>query len=463
MNDALANDRTDEILRLDEHLVHSFADLHSLQAEDARTVISRAKGAYIYNERGERFLDGMAGLWCVNVGHGRQEISAVVAEQLNTLDYFSTFYNLTHPTAAELAAKLAELAPGPLNHVYFGNSGSVANDTAVRVLHYYFNRLGQPKKKKFLSRIGAYHGSTHMAIALTTPMYRAGWDSAEELVHFLSSPCPYRRPDGMTEAEFGDFLIEELTRDVEKIGPERIAGFIAEPIMGSGGVIVAPAGYHARVQAVCCEYDIKYISDEVVTAFGRLGHMFTSQAVFNIQPDIICTAKGLSSGYQPISATLFSDEIYEVVAAKDNKFFHGMTYSGHPACCAAALANIAIIENENICQHVLEVGLHFEASLKSLLDLPIVGDVRGSHFMIGLEFVKDQNSKQAFDDSVTIGMRVTQQAQRRGLLVRPLGHMIVMSPPLILSVAQIDEIAAVLRESITEVINQLHKEHLLPV
>ena len=462
MNESLVNDRTDEILRLDEHLVHAFSDLHSLQAENARTVISKAQGAYVYNERGEQFLDGMAGLWCVNVGHGRQEISAAIAEQLNTLDYFSTFYNLTHPTAAELAAKLAELAPGQLNHVYFGNSGSVANDTAVRTLHYYFNRLGQPKKKKILSRIGAYHGSTHLAIAMTTPIYRAGWDSAEELVHFLSSPGPYRRPDGMTEAEYGDFLIDELIRDIEKVGPERIACFIAEPIMGAGGVIVAPAGYHARVLAVCRDYDIKYISDEVVTAFGRLGHMFASQTVFDIEPDVICTAKGLSSGYQPISATLFSDEIYQVVAAKDNKFLHGMTYSGHPACCAAALANIAILENENICQHVQEVGPRFEKGLRALAELPIVGDVRGSHFMIGLEFVQDKTSKRPFDDDVAIGMRISQQAQQRGLIVRPLGSMIVLSPPLILTVAQIDEIAAILRESITVVIDQLRDENLLP-
>ncbi len=461
MDNLLVNDRTEEILKQDEHLVHSFSDLHSLQAAGARTVISQAEGAYVFNEQGERYLDGMAGLWCVNVGHGRREISSAVAEQLNTLDYFSTFYNLTHPSAAQLAEKIATMAPGSLNRVYFGNSGSVANDTAVRVLHHYFNRLGHPRKKKILSRIGAYHGSTHLAIAMTTPAYREGWDSAEELVHFLSSPCPYYRPDNMSEPEFADFLIDEMVRDIEKIGADRIACFIAEPIMGAGGVLVPPQGYHQHAAAVCAEYEIKTISDEVVTAFGRLGHMFASNDVFGIQPDVICTAKGLSSGYQPISATIFSDEIYEVIAGSGDRFLHGMTYSGHPACCAAALANIAIIENDKICEHVLEVGPRFEASLKSLSDLPIVGDVRGSHFMIGIEFVQNKDTRRPFDDEIAIGMRVSQKAQDRGLIVRPLGAMIVLSPPLILTVTQIDEIAGILRESIVSVLDDLAKAKLL--
>ena len=455
------NDRTSEILSKDEHLVHAFSDLHSLQSEGARTVISQAEGAYVFDEQGNKFLDGMAGLWCVNVGHGRQEIIDAIADQLQTLDYFSTFYNLTHPTAAELANKLAELAPGNLNRVYFGNSGSVANDSAIRIIHYYFNRLGQPNKKKILSRIGAYHGSTHLAIAMTTPAYRAGWDSADELVHFLSNPCPYRRPDGMSEAEFCDFLIDELERDIEKVGADRIACFIAEPIMGAGGVIVPPTGYHQRAANVCASNDIMMVSDEVVTSFARLGKMFASKDIFGIQPDVICTAKGLSSGYQPISATIISDAIYEVVAAKNNKFLHGMTYSGHPACCAAALANIKLMETEHLCEHVSNVGPIFESSLKSLLDLPIVGDVRGSHFMVGLEFVADQHTKVPFEEEVLIGSRVASLAQQKGLIVRPLGHMIVLSPPLILTTSEVEFVAGVLRESIEQVIADLKREKLL--
>lgn len=461
MSAASSQNQTAEILERDRHLVHSFANLHALKDDGARTVIAEAHGAYVYDSDGQRFLDGIGGLWCVNVGHGRPEIANAVAEQLAKLDYYSTFYNLTHPTAATLSAKLAALAPGDLDHVYLANSGSVANDTAARVLHHYFNRLGQPRKKKILSRIGAYHGSTHLAIAMTTPAYRAGWDSAEELVHFLSSPNPYRRPDGMSEAEFCDFLIDEMARDIEKIGAERIACFIAEPIMGAGGVIKPPEGYHARAAQICRDNEIKVISDEVVTAFGRLGRMFASRDVFGVQPDVVTSAKGLSSGYQPISAAIFSQEIYEVVSGEGGMFLHGMTYSGHPACCAAALANIAILEDEDICGHVRRVGPRFEAGLRGLADLDIVGDVRGSQFMIGVEFVRDKASKTAFEDAVMVGMRVSRHAQRRGLIVRPLGAMIVLSPPLILTEGEVDAVARILRESVAATIDDLRGERLL--
>lgn len=442
---------TDEILNLDSHLVHAFSDLNALKQKDARTVISRAKGAYVYDGDGRRFIDGIGGLWCVNVGHGREAIIDAIAEQLKELDYYSTFYNLTHPLAAELSAKIASLAPGSLNRVYFANSGSVANDSAVRMLHHYFNRKGQNNKKRILSRIGAYHGSTHMAIAMTTPAYRQGWDSADSLVDFLSSPYPYHRPDNMSVAEFCDFLIEEMAQKIESIGAENIAAFIAEPILGAGGVIVPPEGYHRRAFEVCRENDIMMISDEVVTAFGRLGHMFASKDVFDIEPDIICTAKGLTSGYQPMSATIISDEIYEVISEPGAKFLHGMTYSGHPACCAAALANIKILEDEQICSHVRQFGPVFEAGMKRLEKHDIVGEVRGSHFMMGIEFVIDKHNKTPFPEDSNIGLLIAQQAQQRGLIVRPLGSMAVLSPCLILSEENITDIVDILDRSIAAV------------
>jgi len=377
----------DTVLQQDDHLVHSFANLDALKQENARTVITRAQGAYVYDAEGNQFIDGIGGLWCVNVGHGRHEIADAIAKQLKDLDYYSTFYNLTHPLAAELSQKVASMAPGNLNKVYFGNSGSVANDSAIRMLQHYYNRLGKPNKKRILSRVGAYHGSTYMAVAMTTPAYRDGWDSADHLVDFLSSPYPYRRPDNMDVEEFCDFLIEEMEETIERIGAENIAAFIAEPILGAGGVIVPPKGYHRRAWEVCQRYEIMSISDEVVTAFGRLGHMFASKEVFDVQPDIICSAKGLTSGYQPMSATIISDEIFEVISAPGAMFMHGMTYSGHPACCAAALENISIIEREDICGHVRKVGPKFEAGMKTLEALDIVGEVRGSQFMMGIEFV----------------------------------------------------------------------------
>ncbi|WP_432463865.1 aminotransferase class III-fold pyridoxal phosphate-dependent enzyme [Agarivorans sp. QJM3NY_33] len=439
------------VLAADEHLIQSFADLNSLKDQDSLTVITEAEGYYVKESDGNQLIDGIGGLWCVNVGHKRKEIIDAISEQLNTLDYYSTFYNFTHPTAAKLAAKVAELAPGHLNHVYFANSGSVANDSAIRMLHHYNNRLGRPNKKKVLSRIGAYHGSTHLSMAMTTPAYSKGWDSASELVHHIKCPHFWKEGGDMTEAEFLDSLITDLKVNIHDIGAENIAAFIAEPIMGAGGVITAPDGYHVRMAEVCAANDIKYISDEVVTAFGRLGHFFASKDVFGITPDIITTAKGLTSGYQPLSATIISDEIHEVISRPGETFLHGMTYSGHPAAAAAGLANIALMEQQRIPEQVRVTGKLFEHSLKELASLELVGEVRGSHFMIGIEFIKDKANKTPFAEQEMVGMKVAQAAQKRGLIARPLGNCLILSPPLILDEKIIASIYDILRESIIEV------------
>lgn len=442
---------TADVLAQDSHLIQSFADLNALKAQGARTVISRAEGAHVYDNDGNRMIDGIAGLWCVNIGHGRQEMIDAIAEQLHQLDYYSTFYNFTHPTAAALAEKLAQLAPGDLNAVYFGNSGSVANDSAIRILHHYNIRKGRPNKLKVLSRHGAYHGSTHLAMAMTTPAYSEGWTAASDLVHHLRAPHFWREGDGMSEAEFLDALAQELTHSIERIGAENICAFIAEPIQGAGGVITAPAGYHRRMQKICRANDIKYIADEVVTAFGRLGHFFASEAVFDTTPDIINTAKGLTSGYQPMSATLVSDEIHEVISGPDGMFLHGMTYSGHPAAAAAALTNIAIMEREGIPERVRTTGAYFERKLRGLADLDLVGEVRGSHFMMGIEFVKDRATRESHPAEAAVGLKVARACQKRGLVARPLGNVLILSPTLIMDESMIDEIEGILREAITEI------------
>ena len=443
---------TDDILAQDDHLIQSFADLDGLKQQGARTAIVAAKGAYVTDSEGNELIDGIGGLWCVNVGHGRREIIDAITRQLETLDYYSTFYNFTHPSAAALADKLASLAPGNLNRVYFGNSGSVANDTAIRILHHYNNRLGRPNKKKILSRIGAYHGSTHLAMAMTTPVYSEGWDTAADgLVHHLRAPYGYREAGEMTDAEFLDALADDMLGAIRDIGAENIAAFIAEPIMGAGGILVAPDGYHARMRQITADHDIKYIADEVVTAFGRLGHMFASEDVFGMVPDIINTAKGLTSGYQPLSATIISDEIYEVISEPGAMFLHGMTYSGHPAAAAAALANIDILEREEIPQKAQITGKVFENALRGLSDLEIVGDVRGSHFMMGIEFVKNKDTKETYADEVKLGQRIAQETQKRGLIARPLGNILILSPTLIMDEAMIGEIEGILRDSILAV------------
>ncbi len=447
---------TDEILTKDAHLIQSFANLDGLKQNNARTAIVGAEGAYVTDSQGNKLIDGIGGLWCVNVGHGRTEIIDAIAEQLRTLDYYSTFYNFTHPKAAQLAEKIAHLAPGNLNRVYFANSGSVANDSAIRMLHHYYNRIGKPNKKKILSRVGAYHGSTHLAMAMTTPAYSDGWDTAAEgLVHHLMSPYGYRDGDGLTESEFLGALASDMLEAIKNIGAENIACFIAEPIMGAGGIIVAPDGYHKRMREITAEHDIMYIADEVVTAFGRLGHMFASQDVFGMVPDIITTAKGLTSGYQPLSATIISDEIYDVISERGAMFLHGMTYSGHPAAAAAALANIEILESEKIPLQVQTTGKLFENALRGLTDLEIVGEVRGSHFMMGIEFVKDKETKEGFSNEMNVALQIAEECQRRGLIARSLGNILILSPTLILNEAQISTIEGILRDSISTVSSKL--------
>jgi len=447
--------RTDEILTNDSHLIQSFANLDGLKQTNARTAIVSAKGGYVTDSEGNELIDGIGGLWCVNVGHRRKEIIDAITKQLNTLDYYSTFYNFTHPMAAKLSKKIADLAPGNLNRVHFGNSGSVANDSAVRMLHHYYNRLGKPHKKKIISRVGAYHGSTHLAMAMTTPAYSDGWDVTENLVHHLQSPYSYREAGDMNDEEFLNHLANNMIDKINELGPENIAAFIAEPIMGAGGIIVPPEGYHQKMREITDEYEIMYIADEVVTAFGRLGHMFASQDKYNMTPDIICTAKGLTSGYQPLSATIISDEIYDVISEPGAMFLHGMTYSGHPAASAAALANIDILEKEEIPKKVRKTGKLFENLLKGLTDLEIVGEVRGSHFMMGIEFVKNKETKETYSDDLAVGLKIASECQKRGLIARPLGNILILSPTLILNEDEIYRIEGILRESIIETTKKL--------
>ena len=446
-----------------DHNIHPWTDFATFKQEGSE-VMAEAEGVYVYNAEGERYMDGIGGLWCVNIGYGRDEMAQAMADQVRRIPYYSTFTHLTTPPAAELAAKLAQLAPASINHVFYGTGGSMANDTAIRVIHFYFNRLGKRTKKKVISRVDAYHGSTYLAMTMTGVKFdHDGFDLAPDLVHYVPAPHTYRRPDGMSVDDFCDEKVADLENKILELGPENVACFIAEPIMGGGGVIVPPPGYHARTKAVCEKYGVLYISDEVVTGFGRLGHFFASEPVFGITPDIITSAKGLTSGYIPHSATLFSDEIYEVISVPQSDgalFTHGFTYAGHPVSCAAALKNIEIMEREDLCGHVREVGPYFEERLNELLTLPLIGDVRGNKFMMCVEAVKDKETKEIFEPDAKIGARITRHCQQRGLLVRPLGHMNVLSPPLTLTRDQIDTLVETLRESIIATQNDLVRENM---
>lgn len=456
------NYNTKEIWQKDkDHHIHPWTDFSTFK-EEGSMILAESEGSYVYDSEGTKYLDGIAGLWCVNVGYGRDEIAQAMADQARRMTYYSSFGPHTSIPAAELAAKLAELTPGDLDHVFFGTGGSMSNDTAIRIIHFYFNQLGKPTKKKMISRVDGYHGSTYASMTLTGVDFdHQGFDLAPGLVERISNPNPYRKPEDMSDAEFLDSLVQEFDDKIVELGPDNVAAFFAEPIMGAGGVIVPPDGYHKRMLEVCRKYDMLYVADEVVTAFGRLGHFFASEDVFGMIPDIIVSAKGLSSAYAPISATILSKTIYEVISVPQSEggmFTHGFTYSGHPVCCAAALKNIEIMEREDICGHVRTVGPYLEERLKTLHDLPIVGDVRGMCFMMCVENVANKETKELLPPEAHVGDRIAKACEARGVLVRPIAHLNVMSPPLILTRDQIDFMVDTLREAIIETQDSLLRD-----
>ena len=445
-----------------EHCVHPWTDFPDW-IQSGSTIMVRGDGAYVWDADGNRFIDGIGGLWFANVGYGRWELIDAAARQLGTLPQYSYFANLANPPATELGAKLAALAPGDLNHTFYSTGGSTANDSAVRIAHYYFDTIGKPSKRLIISRRNAYHGSTFLASALSGKAAdKPGFRFPEGLVHHVSEANCYRMPDGIAdEAAYCDYLVADLEQTIAELGADHVACFFAEPIMGAGGVLVAPEGYHRRMKRVCEEHDILYVSDEVVTAFGRLGHFFASHDRYGIVPDMIVTAKGITSGYLPLGATIMSDRVYAGLSRPRSDgavFAHGFTYSGHAASCAVALANIGVLERERICERVRETGPYFHERLKTLGNVPIVGDVRGSHFMLCMEFVKDRNTKEPFATDIQIGRHVARAAQSRGLIIRPIGNLAVLSPTLILTRQQIDRIVGILGESLDEVVTDLARQ-----
>lgn len=447
-----------------DHYIHPWTDFSTFK-ETGSMVLADSDNVHVQDGEGRKYLDGIGGLWCVNIGYAREEMAQAIADQVRQIPYYSCFGHHTTVPAAQLAAKLAELAPGNLNHVFYGCGGSVANDTAVRIIHFYFNQLGKKSKKKIISRIDGYHGSTYMAMSITGVKFdHIGFDIDEQLVHHISCPNPYRRPEEQSLEDFCNEKVQELEDKILELGPDNVAAFFAEPIMGAGGVIVPPEGYHKKTLDVCRKYGVLYVSDEVVTAFGRLGHMFASEDEFGIVPDIITCAKGLTSGYLPLGATILSEDIYEVISkpqADGAIFTHGFTYSGHPVSCAAGVTNIEIMERENICGQVKELGAYFEEQVKTLIDLPIVGDVRGRKYMMCIENVADKVTKELINPDAKVGNRIADHCQARGLIVRPLAHMNVLSPPLTLSKENIDFLVATLRESIEATMEDLKHDGFL--
>lgn len=431
------------------HVLHPWQHFASFREEGA-LLLERGDGAYVWDMEGRQYLDAVGGLWCANIGLGRTEIADAIARQVGKLAFANTFVDMGSVPAAELAETVAALAPADINRMVFSTGGSTAVDTAVRLAHFYQHCRGKPEKRHLISRQQAYHGSTYMAASLTGRDRIPEFEYETGTIHFVSCPNYYRAPDNMTEAQFCDFLVEELERKILELKPENVSAFFAEPVMGAGGIIVPPPGYNKRTRQLCREYDVLYVADEVVTGFGRLGHWFASKGEFDIEPDIITSAKGITAGYLPLGATLYSDRIHEVISSGDpERFFgHGFTYGGHPVSCAAALKVIEIMKRENVLAGARKVGGYFESRLRELEDLPIVGDVRGRRFMMCVEFVADKTTKALFPGKVNIGKLVSNQCEKLGLIVRPIGNLNIMSPALTLTREQVDFTVDTLRRGI---------------
>lgn len=457
LNDDLAPDVAEKAKR---NLLQPWP-MVSAVGDDLRTIIRSSDGILVYDEAGNPLIDGPAGMWCVNVGHRRREIADAISDQLTNLPYVSPWYTTSGP-AAELASRIADYAPGDLQHVFLTTGGSTAVETALRFAMFFNNVLGRPDKKVILSRADAYHGSTYLTASICGKVRDKNWmDRPEGMAEFLSSPNPYRRPQGQSVEDYEDHLIQELEDKIAELGADRIAAFVGEPVLASGGVVVPPDGYFKRVREVCRNHDILFVSDEVVTGFGRLGHMFASKHVFDTEPDMITFAKGVTSGYFPLGGVIISHALFErmqVTDAADAMFSHGYTYTSHPAGCAAALANFDIMENEKILEHVREVGPYFQEQLETLKELPLVGDVRGKGLMACVECVLDHESRAPLELDYDVGKRIDRHCQDLGLLVRPLVNMCVMSPPLIITREQIDKMVSILREGISRTMADLREE-----
>ncbi len=432
--------------------------------EKGGLIAQSAEGVRLTDAHGQTYIDAMAGLWCVNVGYGRKELARAAAEQIERLGYYHTFAGTSNPPQIELADRLLGLLRDRAglekpSKVFFGLSGSDANDTQVKLVRYYNNLLGRPDKKKIISRHGAYHGVSLASASLTgLPAFHAAFDLPMEGVLFASTPHHYRNAKpGESEEEFSDRLGGELEALIAREGADTIAAFIAEPVIGAGGVIPPPRGYFERIQPILAANDILFIADEVICGFGRLGSWFGS-GHYGLQPDLISMAKGLTSGYVPLSAVVVSEEIWSVLEAGTEElgvFAHGYTYSGHPVSAAVALANLDILESENLVENAARVGAHLRAGLHSALgEHPNVGEIRGEGMIMALEFVADRTSREPFDPALAVQKAVAAEAARLGLIVRPLpsaGAAVALSPPLCLTEKEADQVVEILAESVTTV------------
>lgn len=432
------------------HFLHPFTDHKQLHQKGAR-IIESAEGVYLFDSDGNRLLDAMAGLWCVNVGYGRKDLADVAKSQMEQLPYYNSFFQTAHPPVIELSALLAEVTPSHLNHVFFTNSGSESNDTVVRMVRHYWQSLGHQEKQVIISRKNAYHGSTMAGASLggMAAMHSQGGLPIADIVH-INQPFWYHEGSDLSPEEFGKKVAHELEQKIEELGEHRVAAFIAEPIQGAGGVIVPPDSYWPEISAICKRHQILLVADEVICGFGRTGEWFGSD-YYDLKPDLMSIAKGLSSGYLPIGGVMVADHVSNVLIEEGGEFFHGMTYAGHPAACAVATANIKILRDEGIIDNVKKnTGPYLQRRWRELADHPLVGEARGVGFLGALQLVADKASRTPFEANQSVGMTCRDIAAENGLVMRAVGDSMIISPPLIMSTDQIDELVNLAHQALDQ-------------
>lgn len=445
-------------LRDIEALLHPYTNL-ALHREVGPTQIERGKGIYVFDDKGKQYIEGMGGLWCTALGYGNEELIEAAHEQMSRLSFAHLFGGKTHEAAIELAEKLKEISPAPASKIFFTCSGSEANDTQIKLAWYYNNARGKPEKKKIISRDRAYHGVTVATASLTgLAVNHADFDLPID--RFLHTSCPhhYRYGEaGESEEDFSSRLADDLDALIQREGPDTVAAFFAEPLMGAGGVLIPPAGYFEKIQGVLDRYDILFVVDEVICGFGRTGSMFGCET-FGIKPDTISVAKALTSAYAPLGALTISEDVYQAMLEQSGKlgaFGHGFTYSGHPLSVAVGLKTLEIFERDNILGHIKEVVPVFQTRLKALADHPLVGEARGVGLIGGIELVADKASKRPFDAQNSVGAHAAGFCQEEGVILRPLGDTLAVCPPLIIQESEINALFDCLERGLNKTLDWL--------
>ena len=422
-----------------DHHLAPFSDFKQL-AQSGPRIITKADGVYLWDSEGNKILDGMAGLWCVAIGYGRDELAEAASQQMKELPFYNLFFQTAHPPVLELAKTLAEIAPAGMNHVFFTGSGSEGNDTMLRMVRHYWAIKGQPQKKVIISRINGYHGSTVAGASLGGMkfMHEQGDLPIPGIEHI---PQPYWFGEGgdMSPDEFGIWAADQLEQKILEVGEDKVAAFIAEPIQGAGGVIIPPDSYWPRIREILAKYDILFVADEVICGFGRTGEWFGSD-FYGLQPDLMTIAKGLTSGYIPMGGLIVSDAVVEVLN-QGGDFNHGFTYSGHPVAAAVALENIRILRDEKIVERVkAETAPYLQKRLRELADHPLVGEVRGVGMLGAIELVKNKATRERYPSEFGVGMICRGHCFDNGLIMRAVGDTMIIAPPLVISKAEIDEL-----------------------